>query len=154
MNDCDYFLSKAMKFCSTKEVCISDIQKKLIEWKADESFLEEIISNLIEEKFIDEQRYVQSFVIDKLNFNNWGRNKIRFELQKKHISSTLINTALQNIDTEIYSIIIDKLIKTKHKEIKTKDSKIILTKISNFLISRGFEINTFLPKVKLFLSKN
>jgi regulatory protein len=154
MNDYEYFLSKAMKFCSTKEVCFSDLRKKLIEWKANETFFENIFLNLINEKFINEERYTQSFVNDKLNFNNWGRNKIRFELQKKQISNILINNVLQNINDDLYNSIIEKLIKAKHKEIKSKEKKIILTKISNFLISRGFEMSIFLPKIKLFLSKN
>ncbi|MBN2892563.1 MAG: RecX family transcriptional regulator [Bacteroidales bacterium] len=143
MNNFEQTLSKAMRFCSTKEVCVFDIKTKLKNWGVDNSVSQKIISNLIEEKFIDEQRYANAFANDKFHFNNWGKIKIKYELRAKRIEIDSINIALENIADEEYSNKIKSLIENKLKTTKESDFQKLKAKIFRHLASKGFEPEIF-----------
>jgi regulatory protein len=128
-----------MKFCSSKEVCIFDIQKKLNDWKIEKSLHNTIIQQLISEKFIDETRYAQAFASDKFRFNNWGKRKIEFELKRKNIPQYIINQAVATIKTEAYTKKIKSLISAKIKSIKDEDTYKIKLKILRYMTNKGFE---------------
>jgi regulatory protein len=138
-NTLKVYLTKAMKFCSSKEVCIFDIQKKLNDWKIEKSLHNTIIQQLISEKFIDETRYAQAFASDKFRFNNWGKRKIEFELKRKNIPQHIINQAVATIETEAYTKKIKSLISAKIKSIKDDDTYKIKLKILRYMTNKGFE---------------
>ncbi|HKK82055.1 MAG TPA: regulatory protein RecX, partial [Prolixibacteraceae bacterium] len=91
-------LSKCMALCSKSEKCISDIRKKLSNWQLPEEETQQVIDNLIDEKFIDEQRFAESFMRDKFRFNHWGKIKIIYHLKAKGISSGDIAHGINEID--------------------------------------------------------
>jgi len=76
-------LKKAMALCAGREYCRSDIRQKLSTWSIDATDAEKIISKLVIEKFIDEERYCTAFVRDKFRYNKWGRVKIASALKMK-----------------------------------------------------------------------
>ncbi len=145
-------LSKAMKYCSTKEVCIYDIKKKLSDWQVKEQYFEKIVDILLNEKFIDEQRYANAFANDKFRFNNWGKRKIEYELKKKNIPQLFVNQAVSLIDESDYLKKIKYLVAAKLKNTKAKNNFIKKQKILRFMVNKGFEpdivsncIDDFLP---------
>lgn len=135
-------LHKAAAYCSAAERCIDDVRKKITEAGLDEPAAERIIARLLTEKFIDERRFCQSFVNDKLRFNKWGRIKIGYELQRRHIPSSVRAEALDSIDEEEYSHILFELLKAKKKTVKSKDSRDLYYKLLRFAAGRGFETQT------------
>ena len=80
-------LTKAQNLCATQEKCISDIRKKLFDWKLPSTEHDSVINTLLEDKFIDEQRYALFYTKDKFNYNKWGKIKIEYALKQKNISS-------------------------------------------------------------------
>lgn len=132
-------LSKAMRFCSTKEVCVSDINKKLISWGIIESEINIIIEKLIDEDFINEMRYAKAFTLDKFKFNNWGKQKIRFELRKKEIPQSYINIATKKIKQELYLQKAEKLFIEKLHKIKESNNLKKKQKIFSYMSTKGFE---------------
>ncbi len=147
MNNFEKELAKAMTFCSKKEICIADLKEKFDRWQTNKDFHEKIISTLIAEKFIDEQRYATAFANDKLKYNNWGRNKIAFSLKQKKIAAPIISNALNNISTLEYNQIIKKLIVKKLKANKNEDLYKLKAKIYRYLVSKGFEPDFFIEKL-------
>ncbi len=134
-------LHKAAAYCSTAERCISEVKEKLVGWQIDEKVTNEIIQYLIKEKFIDETRYVNGFVSDKIRFNKWGKIKISYALQQKKIKSELIQSALNEIDEDKYVEILSDLINNKRKTIKSKDKYEEQNKLIRFALSRGFSFD-------------
>jgi len=138
------FLSRAMKYCSRKEVCVSEISEKLKIWGVeDEQTSEKIIKQLIEEKFIDEQRFADAFTMDKFKFYNWGKTKIKYHLKRKKISEKIIQNSLAKILDDQYIDAAAALLEKKAASIKNIEPKIKKQKLYNYLISKGFEPDIF-----------
>ena len=132
-------LIKAQSICSKQEKCIRDIMVKLDGWGLSEEHKEEVIAQLVKDKFIDEPRYAESFVNDKFRFNKWGKIKIKYQLMLKGISETDIENALQRIDMNEYNAVLQQIIEQKMNSLKNeKDPRKKYQKILTFTYNRGF----------------
>ena len=96
-------LHRAAALCSSSEHCIADIREKLSRWGIGEPDARTIVERLVQERFIDEERYAIAFAKDKFRFSGWGRIKIRYALQQKRIGNSDIVNALSLIDEEAYT---------------------------------------------------
>ncbi len=132
-------LDRAMRYCSQRELCISDVNAKLESWGVSSKNKEKIINFLIDEKFIDEQRYATAFVKDKFNFNKWGKLKISAHLKSKNIPGEIITSALHNIDNELYFQVLKELLSVRKRSIKAKNKYDLKARLLRFGLSRGFE---------------
>lgn len=132
-------LNKAAAYCTLCERCVSELCTKLTAWGVPHNEQEKIIERLKKEKFIDEARYCNAFVNDKLKFNHWGRIKISAALREKLLPRELAKEALDNIDEELYMDILAEVIATKRKEFKGKEDYATRQKLMRFAASRGFE---------------
>jgi regulatory protein len=133
-------LSRLMQLCSRSEKCRQDIQNKINLWnyKGDG---ERIIKLLEKEKFINEERYCEAFVRDKIKFMGWGKIKIRFALTGKNIPNDLINNALASYPDEEYLQVIKKELSKKSKTLKETDKIKHKQKLLAFASQRGYEPN-------------
>ena len=132
-------LNKAAAYCTLCERCISEVKAKLDSWGIGYASQTKILERLIDEKFIDENRYCRAFVNDKLRFNHWGRIKIRAKLIEKRLPRELIADALENIDEEEYNNVLRTLLANKAKEANTNEERKRREKLLRFAASRGFE---------------
>jgi len=137
--DYDYFLSKCRSFCSYQDRSLGEAKAKLQSWHIRDNVSEKIIKTLKKEDVINEERFCRSFVRGKFRINKWGKNRIMFELIKKGIPELMVQIGLDEIDDKEYSKTIAKLIKTKYKELKKKDSANPKGKIARYMIAKGFE---------------
>ena len=132
-------ISKANRYCSVQERCVIDIQKKLKQWGVEEVDTDDIIEQLIKDNFLNEERFVDTFVISKFNLNKWGKIKIRYELVIKKIPERLIQSGLDKIDEQEYHSVLKKIILKKKGEIKETDIYKANKKVATFAISKGYE---------------
>jgi regulatory protein len=132
-------LKKAMALCASREFCISDIRGKLDSWSVEEKDSARIISRLISEKFIDEERYCLAYVKDKFRYNRWGKIKIAAGLKLKKIPSATVSSALAIIDEDEYRKVLNELIAAHRKKTKSKNQYDLKGKLMRFGLSRGFE---------------
>lgn len=132
-------LEKAASYCAYQERCHWDVEKKLKDWNVDIDIRDEIISDLIQQNFLNEERFAISFVSGKVNIKRWGRYKIKMELNSRYISSYSINKALQQIDEEKYILNLRDLIKKKAPSVVAKNSYEKKMKLLKYLASRGYE---------------
>lgn len=130
---------KAAFLCSKSEHCTSEIQEKLKLWGLSSEDSELVITKLIEEKYIDDERFARAYVKDKFRFNHWGKQKIAFMLRSKNISSEIMELAFEEIEDESYSDELRKLLTDKEKSIKSKDQYDKRNKLMRFAMGRGFE---------------
>lgn len=139
--------AKAEAYCAAAEHCVWEVRQKLLQWKATSEQVEDILAHLQTAHFIDEQRYCHAFVHDKLLYQGWGRIKIRVQLQAKNLSSKNIEQALQEIDNTEYYHILDCVIASKQRTIKTNDPQ-AREKMIRFLLQRGFTYEEISLKIK------
>jgi regulatory protein len=132
-------LNKAMALCAGREICRSEIRHKLSAWGVNETDSERILSRLVTEKFIDEERYSSAFVRDKFRYNKWGKVKIAAALKMKNIPGEIISNALGSIDDESYLAVLRDLISSHARKIKAKNQYDLKGKLLRFGLSKGFE---------------
>lgn len=134
---------KAEFYCATAEHCSYEVRLKLQQWGATDEQIEHIVTHLQKEHFVDEQRYCNAFVHDKLLYQGWGRMKMRAQLQAKHLPTAAIEQALNEIDRDTYMSVLTRVLATKKRSIKSADPQ-AREKLIRFAMQRGFtydEIN-------------
>jgi regulatory protein len=125
--------------CSRSEQCSTDIHKKITAAGLNSDEADEIIEKLKAEKFIDDERYISSYVSDKFKFNKWGKVKIRHYLIMKRLPDELIQTGLEEIDAGKYHETLIKTLKEKARKVKKKNKFEKMGQLIRFAQNRGFE---------------
>lgn len=134
-------LQYAMRLCSVREMCKSDIIKKIKVKGVGNADAEKIIDELVKNRFIDEYRYVRAFVNDKVKFSRWGVQRIKMHLQQKGISASIINELCQGIESEKLLENGRKLALAKLKSVQKDKPLSQQRKIYNLLLYRGYDVN-------------
>lgn len=125
--------------CSTTELCLDDVQRRLDGFDLTDSQRQEIIDRLLREKYVDESRYAHAFANDKIRFSGWGRVKIGQALRQKHIPAHCIDEALGNISDEECLDVLRPLLTTKRRSVRGSTDYEINAKLIRFALGRGFE---------------
>lgn len=133
-------LSRVAAYCSTSEHCRAEITEKLQRWGIAYDAVERILDRLVEEKYIDEERYCRAFIRDKYRFAKWGKVKIMQALQQKKISWHTFFPFLDEIEEEEYLAILRDLLDKKNKSIHAENEYELNGKLIRFALSRGFEM--------------
>lgn len=140
-------LNKAAAYCTACERCKSEVHTKLLSWGMDSTQSAQIIGHLVDEGFIDEERYCRAFTNDKIKFNRWGRIKITAALRMKQLPSSSISDAISQIDETEYLNALKNLIAAKRKELRGNDYS-TMQKLLRFAVGRGFEPSLIMQVIK------
>ena len=142
-------LPKLKQYCAYQERCHSEVKEKLAGYGVYGDDAAEIISKLIEENYLNEERFAIHFAGGRFRVKQWGRVKIRYELKQKLVSEYCIKKALKSIDPDDYEITLQKLAEQKLKTLKgEKNIFIKKRKLQDFLLQRGFETDLIRELVK------
>ncbi len=132
---------KMQRYCAYQERCHSEVRNKLIALKVYGDDLEYVITELIKEDFLNEQRFAETYSGGKFRIKKWGKQKIKKNLKAKMVSEYCINKGLAVIDDDEYSKTLNTLIKKYRKERKNKDwTKLEMNKkCIQFCQNKGYE---------------
>ncbi|MGQ7867877.1 regulatory protein RecX [Sunxiuqinia sp. sy24] len=144
---------RAAALCSRAEKCSGDMLRKLMEWGLAEDEAARVIDLLVEEKYIDDERYARSFVKDKFRFNKWGRVKIIYQLRAKQVHAGIIESALEEIDEDVYRERLTDLLREKNKSVKAATDYDRKAKLIRFAQGRGFELDSIYPVLDSLLKE-
>lgn len=125
--------------CAQAEHCEAEMRDKLKRWEIDAEAQDRIISRLIKERYIDDERFARAFVKDKVRYNKWGRRKVQQALWMKRISDDIQQTVLDEIDEKEYIDVLKPLLKQKQRSIKASSEYELKQKLVRFAIGRGFD---------------
>jgi regulatory protein len=133
-------LQKLRQYCGYSERCHSDVVSKLYELNVWKKYHDEILATLIEENFLNEERFAKSFAGGHFRQKHWGRNKIIQHLKLKNISSYCIKKAMQEIDENEYERVFQLLFTKKWNSLKGEKNRFTkMKKTSDYLLQKGFE---------------
>ena len=124
--------------CAQAEHCEKEMRDKLKRWGIDESAQNHIIERLINERYIDDERYARAFVKDKIRYNKWGRRKVQQGLWMKQIAPGIQQRALDEINDQEYLNVLRPLLKQKRKSVKAESDYELNQKLVRFALGRGF----------------
>jgi regulatory protein len=141
-------LAKAEHYCAYQERSQQEVRDKLYEWGLWKDDVEELISELIQTNFLNEERFATAYVSGKFRIKKWGKIKIRQGLKLKRVPDKMIANALKTIDLDEYMGVILDAAQKKLIFIQEKDAYKRKYKLMNYLIGRGFESNLIAEVLK------
>ena len=135
----DQVLDKMAKYCAYQERCVKDVRDKLKTFEIPEEEKAKILDYLLDNRFVNDERYAKAFVHGKVNQSGWGVNKIRFHLIQKGIDKDIIEEALGQTDEEVYRQRLIEILKTKSKTVKAENDFEKKRKLAAYAMQKGFE---------------
>jgi regulatory protein len=141
-------LAKAEHYCAYQERAQQEIRDKLYEWGLWSDDVEELISELIQTNFLNEERFTEAYVSGKFKIKRWGKIKIKQGLKLKRIPDKMISSALNAIDYDDYLNAILVTAQKKAPLIKENDAFKRKYKLISYLMSKGFEKDLIIDVLK------
>jgi regulatory protein len=132
---------KAESYCAYQERSQFEIRNKLYEWGLYQKDVEEIISELIESNFLNEERFALAYTLGKFRIKSWGKIKIKQALKLKRVPDKLIKKSLQSIDDDDYLTMLKRILEKKAETLTETDSfkrRYLLTRYGS---GKGFELD-------------
>jgi regulatory protein len=130
---------KLMRYCAYQERCHQEVNKKLDELNIIPLAKEHIIVELIQQDFLNEERFAKIFTISKFNQKNWGKKRIINELKRREISAINIKTSLNQIDDSEYLAKLSRLVEKKWNATAEFNLANKKKKVMNYFLYRGWE---------------
>ncbi|WP_091864787.1 regulatory protein RecX [Pricia antarctica] len=147
-----YSLKEATKklegYCAYQERCHKEVVNKLREMRMIPEAIDQIVVHLIENDYLNEERFAKSFARGKFTIKKWGRKRIRLELKQRSISRFNIKTALQEINQTAYLDTFDALADKRLSQITEKNRLKRRKKLADYLLYRGWESELVYAKIK------
>lgn len=138
---------KLERYCAYQERCHKEVIEKLRGMRMIPEAIDQIVAHLIQENFLNEERFAQSFARGKFNIKKWGKNRIVRELQLRDISAFNIKSALKEINPETYLESLDELAQKRLDAIKERNPQKRKKKLADYLLYRGWETHLVYDKV-------
>jgi regulatory protein len=146
-------LQKLKHYCAYQERCHSEVREKLFSlgvWKKEH---DAIIATLIEENYLNEERFAIAYAGGRYRMKQWGRNRIKYELKQKQVSDYCIRKALKQIEEVEYQQTLQQLAEAKYAALKTEQYLVRKKKTQDYLIQKGYEYELVLPCVEKLSEK-
>ena len=133
----DAYLTLAA-LCAQAEHCQWEMLEKMRRWEVPEDAQARVVQRLISERYVDDERYAQAFVKDKIRYNKWGRRKVEQALWQKRIDEDIRKRVLDEVDDDEYLSVLRPLLKQKRRSIKAQNDYELNQKLMRFALGRGF----------------
>lgn len=131
-------LFRLTALCSQAEHCSYEMTEKMRKWQISDEAQARIMQHLVEERYIDDERFCRYFVKDKIRYNKWGRRKVEQALWAKHIDSDISKAILDEVDDAEYINILRPMIKSRRKQMKDMSEYEANARLMRWAIGRGF----------------
>lgn len=132
-------LQKLRQYCAYQERSHAEVQQKLWDLGVRRAEHDEIISTLIEEDYLNEERFAKAFAGGKFRMKDWGRKKIYYALKEKKVSEYNIKKAMKEIDEEAYEKTLRELAEKKYQSLKGEQYLVRKKKTIDYLLQKGYE---------------
>ncbi len=145
---------KLYRFCAYQERCHQEVEQKLFELGIRGDEVQDIIHHLIQEGFLNEERFARIFTIGKFRLKQWGRLKIINELEQRNLSKNCIQAGLSELGEDEYHHTLRELLNKKSLHINASNIYTLRDKLSKYVIQKGFEPDLVWKELKSILPDN
>ncbi|WP_027138229.1 regulatory protein RecX [Gaetbulibacter saemankumensis] len=135
----DEAIQKLEYYCAYQERCHQEVVKKLEGMHMIPEAIDVVVVHLIENNFLNESRFAQTFVSGKFRIKHWGRRRINVELKRRGLSTVIINQALNTIDEFEYLNLFSELAERKVASIRETNILKKKKKFVDYFLYRGWE---------------
>lgn len=130
---------KLRYYCAYQERCHMEVREKCWELGLRGEDIENAIAHLVEDGFLNEERFAKAYAGGKFRMQHWGKKKISMMLKQKQVSAYCIRKGLEEIDEEEYEKTLQQLASRKYELLKSEQYLKRQYKTMQFLLQRGFE---------------
>lgn len=134
-------LLKAERYCVYQERAQQEVRDKLYTFGLHQRDVENIISELIGDNFLNEERFANAYALGKFRQKGWGKIKIKQALKLKRVPDGLIKKALQQIDLDDYLLKLKGILEKKAALLKEKDTYKRSYQLKQYAYGKGYEGN-------------
>lgn len=139
---------KLESYCAYQERCHKDVVTKLRELRMIPEAIDQIVVHLIQENYLNEERFAKSFARGKFRIKKWGRVRITNELKQRNITKYNINIALEEVDGNTYLETLDALANKRLEAIQETNVQKRKRKLADYLLYRGWESHLVYGKIQ------
>lgn len=139
---------KLESYCAYQERCHKEVVEKLKSMRMIPEAIAQITTHLIQENYLNEERFSKSYARGKFTIKKWGKNRIVNELKLRQVSKFNIKSALAEINEEDYHRTLDELAKKRMTQISETNVQKKRKKLADYLLYRGWESNLVYEKLK------
>jgi regulatory protein len=132
---------KLTDLCARSEHCQQEMLEKMRQWGVSEEEQAQVMERLINERYVDDERFARAFIYDKIRYSKWGRRKVEQALWLKHIDDSISKPLLDKVDDEEYLNILRPMLKQKRKSTKANSEYELTMKLIRFAMGRGFTMD-------------
>ncbi|NMB05255.1 MAG: RecX family transcriptional regulator [Bacteroidales bacterium] len=132
--------ARITRICARKEYAPFDIRQKLLRLNLTDDVVELLLERLIKERYIDERRYTESYIREKLHFNKWGKRKIELHLAQKRISPDVVRDVFTQFSESQLSESLLSLLEKKRKSVTGRSEYERNGKLIRYALGRGFSM--------------
>jgi regulatory protein len=147
-------LQKLKHFCGYQERCHSEVKEKLYSLGIRKTDHDDLVATLIEENYLNEERFAIQFAGGRYRVKNWGRKKIMFALREKQVNDYSIKKALQQIDEADYKMKLNDLVKKRYDSLKQEQYLVRKKKTIDYLLLKGYEFSLVTQAVNKYFENN
>ena len=145
-------LPKIKLYCAYQERCHSEVKEKLYSLGLYKKDVEELMAQLIEQNYLNEERFAVQYAGGKFRMNLWGKVKIKHALKQKQVSDYSIKKALKGIPDGDYKKTVEKLARQKLARLKSEKNIFIKKrKLQDHLLQKGYETDLIIATVNAML---
>ena len=138
-------------YCAYQDRCHKEVLQKLREMNMIPEAIDHIMAYLIENDFLNEQRFAESFTRGKFRIKNWGKIRITNELKQRDISPYVLKKSLEQITDHEYLETLDQLARKRLEALESSGKAEKRRKLSSYLLYRGWEIHLVNEKLRELL---
>lgn len=146
-------LRSLMNLCVKAERSEFDVRRLLERWGIEAEERQRIVDTLVRERFVDDRRYAEAYVREKVRFSGWGRFKIRAALRAKRIDESIVEEALGQVDGASMREKLEHRLQMKMTRTKARDEYDLRGKLIRYGAGLGFDTDTVLEVVEDLLAE-
>jgi regulatory protein len=144
-------LQKLRFYCRYQQRCQSELKEKLFELGINKKDHHELMSELVKENCVSDERFAMAFASGRFKMKQWGRKKIQKGLNEKRVSNEIAQKALEQINKKEYMTMLNKLAKERYASLKHEQYLVRKKKTMDYLIQKGYEVDLIKDAVNNFL---
>lgn len=130
---------KIRRYCAYQERSHQEVRNKLFGYGLHGRDVDEILTGLITDGFLNEERFAKAYAGGKFRMKKWGRLKITRGLQAKGVTRNCIAIALREIEPASYDQVLRGILEEKARALKETDPFVRRDRLSRYAIQKGYE---------------
>ncbi len=135
-------LASLMRLCAKAERSSGDALRLMRGWGVADADARRILDRLIADRFVDDRRYAEAFVREKMNLSGWGRYKIGAALRAKGIPPALVAEAMSQTDGTDMRERLSELLLRRMRTLKAASAFDARAKLMRYALSQGYDFET------------